>query len=552
MTDEFDQLKARYRREQQARLQAEKLLEEKSDELYEILMQVRSSESLLQSALKSMEGGMLILNQFNEVILYNDQIKKLYPSLKDHLARNVNLTDHLPLLIDHPTYQSIRNQETEAGSFEITSPNEGTIAINVRRTAEGFLASTHRDITDLLAHEEERRQLVVNLMRAQRMEAIGRMSGMIAHDFNNIIAAIKGYAGFLADDIDQHSEQFKSVQSIQSATNRAELMISQIIKFTSEQDSPRHDVSIIPVIEDCIDMLTPTLSPGIDTHFEEPEQPIWVQGNETRFSQLLTNLFTNACRAMADSGGQLAISINEHDDFDLSGTGPASAAIPADECRSVNHGTLVFNHPCVRIVISDSGHGMTPEVLENIFEFHFTTREGSAGLGMPSVSEIIVEHDGGIRVTSAENLGTAIEVVIPCVTYPSLKGPTLPTESSFACNEADVLLIDDDLSVGKMIRLMLERAGLSVEYVSDGPQALEELLKDNTRWRIVVSDQIMPGIKGNEILSRIRESGIGIPFLLCSAHGGTADSALKHALKDDFLRKPVDRTQLLERIRHYL
>ncbi|MFT5140918.1 MAG: signal transduction histidine kinase [Rhodothermales bacterium] len=552
MTDNPEQLRNRLQREQQARLQAEKLLEEKSDELYETLMQIQSSESLLKSALKSMAGGMLILTPLNEVVLSNDQVKKLYPSLARYFSRNSNLTGKFTEFINHPAYQSIRNQDSETERFELLNENNQTIAINVRRTDEGFLASTHLDVTDQIAGEDERRRLLVNLMRAQRMEAIGRMSGMIAHDFNNIIAAIKGYASFLADDLRESPDQFKSVQSIQSATSRAELMISQIIHFTSETSSPSNDVSIIPVLEDCLDLLIPTLFEAIDVHFDEPEEPIWVHGNETRLSQLLTNLLTNASRAMSDFGGRLAVVIKEHTDFDLDGIWPGQGEISAEKGCSIKKGTLVFNHPCVRVVISDTGNGMGPETLERIFDIHFTTRGASGGLGMSSVAEIIAEHNGGIRVTSVEECGTVVEFVIPSVTYPTLTAQPQTTGHSGASGGADVLLIDDDESVGEMLQLMLERSGISVDYFSNATVAMQEIMKDHSRWRVVISDQIMPSVKGSDILTMIRKHGINIPFLLCSAYGGAADSELRQMLKDDFLAKPVNMELLLKKVWQHL
>lgn len=555
MSDKLEHLRKRFERERAARLEAERLLEEKADELYETLMQVQSNEGLLRSALTSMSDGLLLTNQYHEVILANQQLAEIFPDHFQLFERGVNLDGEFDALLAHPEYRAMLDHDKEEAYFEIELPGERTVSVGVRLTHEGFIASTHRDITQLKAGEEERRRLLVDLLRAQRMETIGRMSGMIAHDFNNIIASIKGYAGFLEEDLPDDPGLRDSAHRIAAAANKAEQLIQQILEYGNQQQAPRHRVSLIPVLEECLDMVEHTLPTGAEVQFAPPDDPIWVEANETRLGQLFTNLLTNSRRAMADRDGCLAIQFERFERLDLGQDhSEYSAFLSGDTCSALA-GQTAFDQPCVRVTVTDQGCGIEPDVMDRIFEMYFSTRETGVhgGVGMSSVADITADYGGGIRISSVPGTGTAVEIVLPlAIAQPQPAASSSRLSPEATGRSCDVLVIDDEENVGEMIRQMLERAGISAEYHSSPQTALDLLLEDSSYWKVVLSDQIMPQLKGSDIYTRLREAGIAIPFIICSAQVDAASGEIHDWLQEDFVNKPVDRKELLEKIRRYL
>lgn len=554
MADKSVQTDRRFQRERTARLQAERLLEEKADELYESLMQVQSSENLLRSALTSMADGLLLTNQYHEVILANQQLGVLYPEQADLFQRGANLVGSFDELLSHPSYLEMLDEGGQEAFFEIELPGEHVVSVSVSYTREGFIASTHRDITQLKAAEEERRRLLVDLLRSQRMETIGRMSGMIAHDFNNIIASIKGYAGFLLEDLVDDSGSKDSARRIATAAEKGQQLIQQILEYGKQQQAPRHRVSLIPVLEECLDMVGSTLPQDIELGFKPPEQPIWVEANETRLSQLFMNLLTNALRAVGSSNGRLSIIFDCFDRLELGQEQSKHPDFPAGAICSAFSGQVSFASPCVRVSVIDTGVGIEPAVMDRIFEMYFTTRDAShGGVGMSSVADITADYGGGIKLTSLPGTGTAVEIVFPRVDpSPSLPGSDTPMSSYVDARACDVMVIDDDENVGDMIRQVLERNGITAECYTSAQTALDLLLEDHSRWKVILSDQIMPQLKGSDIFVRLREAGISTPFIMCSAQIDPASAEIHDWLKDDFVRKPIVQQELLEKIRGYL
>ncbi len=536
MTDSETLLRRRLEREIQARREAEALLEHKSEELYNSLFQLRS-------ALESMAEGLLLTDLDHHVVLCNSQLRELYPASAKHLTRAKALGDALEDFQQHPDYQRFLVQDLGSVSFELEL-DDRVIAVEVRRTRNDQIASTHQDVTQQKAGEVERRQLLINLMRAQRLESIGRMSGMIAHDFNNIIAAIKGYIGFLDEDVEHSPQVDESLAALNAATEKAERLIQQILEYDSRQQFSRHAVSLVPVIEECLEMSEPRFRDRVEIAAELPETPIWIDGNETRLSQLVMNILSNADRAMQGNAHRLRVCVTEHIKLDLcehlEGWDHSIA-----QSHTTHSGITQFDGPCVTIAITDSGSGMPQSVVDNMFEAYFSTRKSGriGGVGLASVADILADHAGGIKVTTAPGQGTAIQLVLPTVNDPEDRvdrpSPKLRPKS------IQVLVVDDDAAVGKMIKETLLREGIHADFLQSPIEAQYELLRDASRWQLVICDQIMPDLKGSELLQSLREAAINLPFVICSAHIDTVGAEITSELADRVLRKPVDRAALV-------
>jgi signal transduction histidine kinase/FixJ family two-component response regulator len=539
-------------REKAARLEAERLLEEKSDALYESLTRIQSSEGLLRTALNSMNHGLLLTDPDGEVLLANPQMKSLYPEFADQFVQGARIGSGFTLLTGHPQYRAVLAGEVQEAMLEIELEDERVIAVGVRQTREGFISSTHSDISLEREAETERRRLLVDLMSAQRLQTVGRMSGMIAHDFNNIVASIKGYAGFLREDLTGDLRLRDFADRILLSTEKAEELILNILEYGDQRQIPADRVSLIPVLEDCLEMLEPTLSSSVRISFDPPEEPIWVDANETRLHRLFMNLLTNAARAMTGKDGRLEMVVSCFDALDLAHDTYAFSAINNDEAATVQVGHEVYVTPCVRVVMVDNGSGIDPMVMSRLFEPYFSTKaQGKAGgLGLASAADIALDFGGTIKLISKVNTGTIAEVVLP------LAGSTpvyrMRADVRSPEGVCEVMIIEDDEDVGAMIRMTLGRQGICATLYDDPHEALESLLQEPDRWKVVISDQLMPGIKGTEIQQKMQEAGIDIPFLLCSAQIDPESTHILGRLETDFIAKPINRDELLAKVTYFL
>ena len=550
-----DSLQRKLAREQAARHEAERLLEEKADELYESLQQVRSSEDLLQSALSNMADGLLLTSKDNQVVLANERLGAIYPELLHLFRKGTDLGDQFSQLLDHPSYRSFLEQDQDEAFLEITLESGRRVSVVARKTSDGLIASTHRDVTLQKQAEEERRGLLVDLLKAQRMEAIGRLSGMIAHDFNNIIASIKGYAGFLQEDMPDDENLRNSLDRILMGADRAEALIQQILEYGGHEKGETPRVSLVPVLEDCVELITARLADGCRLNFEPPEEPIWVEADEIHLQRLFMNLLTNANQAMTARPGHISMFVDQFESLDLESKPFVHENFAESEPCSTHAGNMLFGEPCVCLTLIDTGIGISADVMPRIFEMYFSTSGTSAhrGIGMTSVADILSRYGGGIRLASQKDKGTVVEVVLPVITRSTtMQVKILKQKIEKSTRATDVLIIDDDENVGEMIRETLERAGIRAEFYSSPEDALALLMQDPGRCKMVLSDQIMPGMKGSEVYEALREAGIGIPFIVCSAHLDADSDEMIASLQGDFLTKPVDRDELLSKVRKYL
>ncbi len=556
MTDRPDKFQKRFERERAARIEAERLLEKISGELYQSLLETKESQDMLQSAMSSMADGFLLLNANDEVILSNEQIRKIYANRRHIFDTGHSILEEFQELVSHPEYVAVKSGSRPEAYFEIEYVDETIVSVSMASTPEGHLASTHRDITALKKSEIEKRELLVDLMRSQRMEAIGRMSGMIAHDFNNIIAAIQGFAGFLQEDLPEDPALHDMVHRIISATSRAQDLIKQILEHGNQQQASVHQVSLIPVIDDCVDMLLPTLESKVHIDIDAPEKPIWVEGNESRLGQLFTNLLTNSARAIKEKSGSIYIAVEVHEGFEFQDYHPPGSQIsPASDSAITVLGNLSYSGNCVVVNILDTGCGMTQIECDRIFEMYFTTRENAihGGVGMSSVAEVVTEYEGGIQVSSKENIGTIVTVVFPLLKKLNLASDPFKQDNSNTKNQQfDILLVDDDINVGEMVKKMLERSGISVEYLSSSKRAADIITENPFRWKLIVSDQIMPDLKGTDLYLALRDRQIDLPFVICSGKIDTESEMVIRALKIDVIPKPIDKETLLDKVKQYL
>ncbi len=385
------------------------------------------------------------------------------------------------------------------------------------------------DVTDT-------RRLEAQLLRAQKLEAVGTMAGGIAHDFNNLLQAIGGYADLLLLRKMKGDSDYQELQGIQCAARSASELTEQLLTFSrrvKRNSGPACVNSIVLSIHRILERTIPKMI-KLELGLEEP--PSAVRVDPAQIEQILMNLSLNARDAMPD-GGILRIetrSIDLDKDF-------------CDRHMGANPGRHV------RIRVSDTGHGIDPEVMEHLFEPFFTTKnvgEGS-GLGLAMVYGIVKNHQGLIICESEPGLGTTFDVYFPA-TWDRVPQEAAPVRDPLPSGDELILLVDDDGSVRDLGREILEKFGYEVLIAGNGEEALAAYNKHFGRIDLVILDLIMPGMGGSKCLKNIVEINPEAKVLIASGYSPSKDEAMLKGLSCGFIRKPYDIGSMLCTIRHVL
>jgi signal transduction histidine kinase/ActR/RegA family two-component response regulator len=349
------------------------------------------------------------------------------------------------------------------------------------------------------------------LQQAQKMEAVGLLAAGIAHDFNNILASIRGNAGLARSDIDSEHPAQESLIEIEKSTTRAREIVQQILLFSRKESVSRAALDLGTATEAALRQLLVTLPAGIEIRAACEEGLPKVNANSTAVQQIVTNLATNASHAMGGVG-ILGVSVD---------------SVVVDEAMAARVPAL-HSGQYVRLRVRDSGHGMTPEVLEHIFEPFYTTKgpgEGT-GLGLAVVHGIVRDHEGAIRVTSEPGRGTEFEVYFPALpTAQAVAEPTPAPARASATGAATsdgagrhVLLVDDDEALVFLSRRTLERMGYRVEGFTEPEEALAAFKAAPASFDAVVADMAMPKMSGLELARKLLAARSDVPIILLSGY----------------------------------
>jgi len=392
---------------------------------------------------------------------------------------------------------------------------------------EGFVVVT-RDVT-------ERRDLEDRLRQGQKMEALGRLAGGIAHDFNNLLTAILGYADWLHLELPvTDTARRDQVSEIQKAATRAAGLTRQLLAFSRHQVVQPVVLDIPKAVADLMPMLQRVIGEHIDVSEETVGHVPPVLADLSQIEQVILNLAVNARDAMPN-GGRLTIHIS------------VVTIDRAQEPSGLGTGEWV------RLDVRDTGTGMDAATRSRIFEPFFTTKEfgRGTGLGLATVYGIVRQMGGIIQVDSTLGQGSTFSVYMRPTKLINIETGVVPEAAAPGGSET-ILLVEDEPGVAKLLHQLLERHGYHL-LVADGPARAQELAQAHEKTiDLVVSDVVMPGGTGPELVTRLRQTRPGLRALFIS---GYADSVFSNEglLPDtQFLQKPFTSIDLLIKVRHLL
>ena len=375
------------------------------------------------------------------------------------------------------------------------------------------------DLTERRAAEDQRLALEMQLRESQKLEALGTLAGGVAHDFNNIMAAILGNARLALEDVQSNDPAAISLQEILRAGSRARDLVQRILSFSRRQVLERRVIALSAVVDESVRLLRATLPRTMVLRVVCDPQTPPVLADATQMQQVLLNLCTNAWQAMPDlASGKLHIELRPHRGAPPQSRVVSAVSSPPTDWPEVN----------VCLAVSDNGSGMSAATMERLFEPFFTTKppgEGT-GLGLAVVHGILRDHQAAIEVDSAPGRGTTFSLYFRAAGQLELSPEPVDEPRNSTARVAHglagtrILYVDDDEMINHLIGRLLQRGGFQASVYRNPRQALGDVREGKAVYDLAILDFAMPGLSGLELARELRALHPGRPVAITSGHIG--------------------------------
>lgn len=531
----------------QLRFQANELtvtnreLEEATREMLRQTVEAERSETRLAGILGSATDAVVSFDDEERIVYFNAAARRLF-GLDDVMIPGAHIltvvSGRSVPAFEERMVSARRSAHVGAASPEvwdtlITQPDGEEVPVEVsmayaRTGKEGLFTAVLRDVTRQRQFEEEFRQ-------AQKMEAVGRLAGGIAHDFNNLLTVIGASSDFLLHDLrDQSTSLSADVKEIKAATNRAATLTRQLLAFSRRQLVQPQMLDLNAVVREMETMLRRLIGEDTLLTTEYTDDIGMVKLDRGQLEQVVVNLVVNARDAMPGGGTvRLCTGLERSDDDD-----PSPAA-----------------RECVTLAVADSGVGIDEQTRARIFEPFFTTKEQGkgTGLGLSTVYGIVKASGGDIVVESEVGSGTEFRLKFPRIDDVMASAPVESVASDSARGYETVLVVEDEEPLRRLTRRILESRGYTVLDAANGDEAITLLASAPCRVDLLLTDVVMPGMSGRELVERLVPVYPWLRVLFMS--GYTEDMMLQHRVSElgiTLVEKPFTRDDLALAVRNTL
>jgi len=493
---------------------------------------LRESEGRLKLLFENAPDGYILVDPEGRFLDGNKVLEGMLGYKKEELfnktALEINLfsTTESEKAIDLFT-KTVQGLPCGPEELIFTHKNGSNVAVEInafpmRIRDEIQILAILRNITDRKQAEKEKKRLEDQLIRAQKMEAIGTLAGGIAHDFNNILMAIMGFADLALYDAGKGTTMERNLQSVRKAGARARELIKQILTFSRYGEHDVRPLHMKPVVNEVMNLIRATLPSTIQIN-QSVESNSMIMADPVQVHQILMNLCTNAGHAMMKHGGNLEVNLTD---------------VQFDSAYLKDYPEMTPG-PYIKLTVSDTGYGMSQEILDRIFDPYFTTKaqgEGT-GLGLSVVHGIVKSYKGAITVTSRPGKGSTFNILLPVVNIDPDSGEA--SDESLPAGEGRVLLIDDEPILTEVGKQMLETLGYEVVAINSSPEAIELFRSHPENFDLVVTDMTMPIMTGEDLAMDMMKVRPDIPVILCTgfSHQINKQKAMQMGIKA-FVMKP--------------
>ncbi len=487
------------------------------------------------------KGKILFVNSTVETLLGYSQKDAINLHLKEYMTKESEklLSDEINRSLSDKSHSDHFRIEVEYISknnkiipFEINA----SILFDTNGEVIGY-EGISRDITERKIAQEENKNLERQLQQAQKMESIGTLAGGIAHDFNNILFPIIGYAEMVLEDTSEGSSLRNSINEILHGAKRAGDLVKQILTFSRQADQELKPLQVHFVIKEVLKLMRSSLPSTIKIKQSLKKACGFVIADPTRIHQVAMNLMTNAYHAMEETGGEMEVTLKE-----------VELGVDDLKDQSMTPGAYVC------LTVADTGPGMDQAVISRIFEPYFTTKENGkgTGLGLAVVHGIVKSYKGDIKVYSEPGEGTAFHVYLPVIKS------QVETDEAEAVTPVQkgterILLVDDEDSIVRMEKQMLERLGYHVTERTSSIEALEAFRAAPDKFDLVITDMTMPNMTGVQLSQKLLEIRSDIPIIICTGFSTKIDDAKATAAGiRGYVMKPIIMREIAKKIREVL
>jgi PAS domain S-box-containing protein len=400
-------------------------------------------------------------------------------------------------------------------------------------------SNSHPVMEGIIVDITERKQLELQLQRAQRMEAVGRLAGGIAHDFNNLLTIVKGYTELALNRAGTPPTLRSDIQQIDSAAERASALVRQLLAFGRKQVLQPKTIDLNAVVNGLDKLLQRLLGEDIEMVLRSDAPVGTVKADPVQIEQVIMNLVVNARDAMP-TGGRLTVE---------------TANLELDAGYAMDHASVKAGS-YVMLAVSDTGTGMDAQTQAHIFEPFYTTKASGrgTGLGLSTVYGIVKQSGGYIWVYSEPGQGSTFKVYLPRVDEKAAEtGPSTKTPGTVRKGTETILLVEDDQAVRELTEKLLVEQGYTVLLAGSAAEAERISEQHGTKLQLMLTDVVMPGMSGRDLARRIAKSAPHVRVLFMSgytdnfiAQGGTLEPGIA------FLQKPFTPAALAQKLREVL
>lgn len=408
----------------------------------------------------------------------------------------------------------------------------------IQHDSDGYICGTissGEDITEKALAKEEKTRLFEQIRKAQKMEALGRLTSGIAHDFNNILASILGYADLTLEAVTKLGEDELSryINEVIKEGEKARDLITQMLAFARTNPSGDVVISPVPLVKELARMIQASLPENIDLVINAEADIPKVLFDPSQLHQTILNVCINALDALEQRQGNITINISH-------------VTCHQAKCNSCHES---FEGDFIEIAVADDGQGIDPISIDQMFEPFFSTKENrkNSGMGLATTHGIIHEHQGHIIVDSIVDYGTTIRLLLPAYTE-------LETAKSASDKRgANILIVEDEETIANLQSELLQSKGFNTAVYSDAYEALATFKSTPEKFDCVVIDEAMPSLSGIEFSKQALKLRPEIPIILCStnAQANKQETLAEPGIRSQ-LQKPFTSEQLIDQIHHAL
>jgi two-component system cell cycle sensor histidine kinase/response regulator CckA len=502
---------------------------------------LEESEAKIRSIMDNVGIGVALISTKMEVLEMNRQMRQWFPEARLHEQPVCIQAFYDPPREQesdyYPTYKTLQDGKVHETAIQNqiggTMRNFRIIASPICNAAGQVTAAIElvEDITEKLSLESQLRQ-------AQKMEAVGRLAGGVAHDFNNMLSVILGYADLALYNVEASHPVHAKLEQIRDAARRSTDIIRQLLAFARKQTIAPQMLDLNEAVEGVLKMLRRLIGEDIDLVWHSASGLWPVRMDPTQIEQILANLCVNARDAIQGVGKVTIETSNAHLDEAY-----------CDEHTGFKVGRYVL------LAISDDGCGMEADTLDKIFEPFFTTKGvgRGTGLGLATVYGIVKQNDGFINVYSEKDKGTTFKIYLPGQHGPTSDMPKVEDEELRPGQGETVLVVEDEDAVLELTHSMLDSLGYTVMSSGSPEEAVLMAKNYDGEIHLLITDVIMPGMNGKVVSEKIRQARPAMKLLFMS--GYTANVIAHRSMLDpgvQFISKPFSIQQLSVKVRNAL